>query len=442
MAVIKLEDFTIFDGDLSEERWKKLSIHECDDENVKNRFLRKMVEVNTKNKEQLRDLLGGKKIYTTIEEIRASVDFLRIKEIMYNEWTMGDVKYEVGSRKWYLENNPLKMALDELYRFATIMNVCTERGASEKQIIEVLKGEYFYNENVNKIRNLPKLTRLFNIIYEGVLERWQLKNCYDGMVAKIMDELGRKPKKYIMELSTDAIDILTCSVTNNFSSCFNICNGGCNMASTNYLALDRTTAILKIYEDNDKNRECMKCGALDFNNSIARVFVSFDVDDRKRMVIGRLYPDNKILDYDSLKTILFPLLKCEDISKGEWVEDMIINYGNNYVGYADYNESWNVGYMATFNCKRISVGDMGMVFYNYMTDSFDTSTKYLLFSSSMWELTETSRWQLARDTAIKSYNRDKEECETTINIVDYTSTSIVDAFNSIVSVDFDPFDLH
>ena len=37
------------------------------------------------------------------------------------------------------------------------------------------------------------------------------------------------------------------------------------------------------------------------------------------MVIGRLYPDDKILNYDNLKEILFPLLKCEDTSKGQWV---------------------------------------------------------------------------------------------------------------------------
>ena len=131
------------------------------------------------------------------------------------------------------------------------------------------------------------------------------------------------------------------------------------------------------------------------------------------MVIGRLYPDDKILNYDNLKEILFPLLKCEDTSKGQWVKNMIIDYGDNYVGYRDYNQSWNWGYLANTKCKRLHVGDKGCVFYNIFTNRFEVSDKYELRTGRMWDLTSSSYNQLEKDIIIKPYVEDKEESEDT-----------------------------
>ena len=438
MAIEMMKDFEIFDGVLNGGRWSDLHIYMVDNEDMRDRFLERVVEENTKNKSKLRDLLGGKKLYTLVKETRASVNFDKIKEIIYNEIKDKRIKLRLGDATWHIENRKIDNAVEELYRFGTLLGYAFSSGAREEEIIAVLKEEYFYNENITKMRNIPKLTRLFKMIYDGVIDRWKITENYEPVVAKIMDELGRKPKNYILELSTDAIDILTCSVSNNFTSCFNISKGGCNLASTNYLAIDRTTAILKLYELNDENVKRMELGNLDYSQSVARTFVSFDVDDNKRMVIGRLYPDNKILDYDSLKTILFPLLKCKDDSKGEWVEDMLINYGNNYVGYADYNESWNMGYMATSNCKKLNVGDMGMVFYNKFTDTFDVSDRYYLQTGYMYSLTNMSQNKLERDWAIKECDEDKEECESSIDgtrfAYAYSTTYDLDTTNNISSM--------
>lgn len=415
MAIEMIQDFEIFDGVLNASRWRDLKIYMVDDEDMRDRFLERVIEENVKNKNKLRELLGGKKLYTIVKETRLNVNYTKINELFCRGVDDNREKVKLGTNTWHIENRQTRGMLEEIYRFSSIMDYGRESSASDEEILNVLKKEYFYNENIIRMRNIPKTTRLFRMIYDGVIARWNITENYEHIVAQVMDELGRKPKNYILELSTDAIDILTCSVSDNFTSCFNIVKGGCNLASTNYLAIDRTTAVLKLYDLNDTNISEMKSGCLDYNKAIARTFVSYDVDDNKRMVIGRLYPDSKILDYDSLKTILYPLLQCKDDSKGEWVEDMLINYGNNYVGYADYNESWNMGYMATSNCKRLNVGDMGMVFYNKFTDTFDVSDRYYLQTGYMYSLTNMSQSKLERDWSIKMCPPDKEECETTIN---------------------------
>ena len=438
MAIEMIQDFEIFDGVLNAGRWSDLRIYMVDDDDMRDRFLERVIEENIKNKSELRELLGGKKLYTIVKETRPNVNYTKINELFCKGIDDNREKIKLGTNIWHVENRQTRGMLDEIYRFSNIMEYGRNSCAGDEDILNVLKKEYFYNENIIRMRNIPKPTRLFRMIFDGLITRWNITENYEPIVAKIMDELGRKPKNYILELSTDAIDILTCSVSNNFTSCFNISKGGCNLASTNYLAIDRTTAILKLYELNDENVKRMELGNLDYSQAVARTFVSFDVDDNKRMVIGRLYPDNKILDYDSLKTILFPLLQCKDTSKGEWVEDMIINYGNNYVGYADYNESWNVGYMATSNCKRLNVGDMGMVFYNKFTDTFDVSTTYYLQTGYMWTLTNMSQNKLERDWAIKECDDDKEECENSISGTrfeySYAINYDVDTTNNISSM--------
>jgi hypothetical protein len=414
MAITQLEDFKSFDGSLPRERWNNLSIYMCEDNDYRDMFLDKIIEVNLENKSKLRELLGGTKVYTTIKETKSNINYYKINELLSSAVEVINKKYKLGSSRWHIENNKSSHFLEELNRLVRLLDYARNNDADEKDLLEILKLEYFYNDDVVKMRNIPKLTRLFRMIYDKALSRWGIDENYESVVAQIMDELGRKPKNYIMEISTDPIDILTCSVSKNFTSCFDINRGGCNIASTNYLAIDRTTAILKIYELNDKNVVCMEHGTLDFRDAVARAFVSFDVDDNKRMVIGRLYPDDKILNYEDLKTILLPLLKCQDTSKGDWVEDMVINYGGNYVGYADYNESWNVGYMATSNCKRLSVADMGMIFFNPVTLAFDSSNKYYLNSNTLWELTDTSRHKLEMEY-IKHFDIEKEEIESNIS---------------------------
>jgi hypothetical protein len=415
MAIKQLQDFKIFDGDLNADRWSTLYIYGCENDKFRDMFLERIEKENIKNKEKLRELLGGKKVYTIVNSIKNDINGDAIYDIIKDAFQYEDIKMKLGNGRWWIENKRYQNVIVELGRLINISRCAREHDASENEVIEILKKEYYYIEDIVKMRNVPKETRLFRMIFDGILKRHNIEGNYEPQLAKIMDILGRKPKTYILELSTDAIDILTCSVTDNFTSCFNIRSGGCNMASTNYMAIDRTTAVLKLYEYNDKNVASMENGVINYNGAVARVFVSFDVDDNKRMVIGRLYPDNKILNYDSLKEILLPLLKCKDTSKGEWVNDMLINYGHNFVGYADYNESWNVGYMATPNCKRINVADMGMVYYNNIIGDFDTSSNYKLQSGTMWQLTTHSEWKLRASYEVKVATPEKEECETTIN---------------------------
>ena len=163
---------------------------------------------------------------------------------------------------------------------------------------------------------------------------------------------------------------------------------------------------------------------MDWNKAVARAFVSFDTENNQRVVIGRLYPDNKILDYESLKTIILPLLKCENAKSGQWVEDMLVNYGENYTGYKDYVESWNVGFLGKPNSKRISVGANGCVFYNPFRNEFQVSSDWKIDSGSMWTLYDTDKYRLEREEAISPFNEDKEESEQSIcgTLSDYTIT--------------------
>lgn len=421
----QIEDWKMVNSKLSKEQYEQLHIYNCDNDDTRDDFIEKITEVNIKNKEKLRNLLGGNKIYTTIQCENQTIDFSRCSSVLNEYIKYMSKRYDLGRSWWTLENNKLYKAKDELSRFFNLIYCANDYNCvNNDEIIEILKEEYFYNENIQKLRDLPKLTRLFRMIYDGVIDRYKLSNDYEPMVAKIMDELGRKPTKYIMEISTDALDILTCSVSHNFTSCFNISSGGCNHASTNLMAIDETTAVLKLYKLNDTNKELMEKGKLNYIDAVARAFVSFDVDNNKRMVIGRLYPDDKILNYDNLKEILFPLLKCEDTSKGQWVKDMIIDYGDNYVGYKDYNQSWNWGYLANTKCKRLHVGDKGCVFYNIFTDRFEVSDTYRLKTGRMWELTYEETMRLERDMTIKPYVEDNEESE----------SSIVDTTNSIATM--------
>lgn len=411
MAIIQLEDFKAYNGNLPKERYKNLHIYNCDNDDFRDMFIEKVIDENYKNKSKLRELLGGTKLYTIVQSTKGGIDGNEIYEIckdMFKPFV--DEKMKVGRYHWWIENKPNCSAMSEINRLINLSKTCREYDCTDcNELLEILKKEFYYNEDVVKMRNLPKETRLFKTIFEGIAKRYQLNGNYEQGLAKIMDILGRRPKQYILELSTDPIDILTCSVSDNFTSCFNITRGGCNHASVNYLAIDRTTSILKLYELNDKNKVCMENGTLDYQCAVARAFVSFDVDNNKRMVLGRIYPDCKILNHDSMKTILLPLLKCEDTSKGGWVEDMLIDYGDNYVGYKDYNESGNHGYMATSNCKRIGVGDMGMIFYNPFKKSFELSSTYTLYSGSMWTLSDRSEWKLQRDIYVQPFNDSKEE---------------------------------
>ena len=267
-------EFISFNGELTEDRYEDLVIYGSD-KIKRDLFLYKVEQENTLNKEKLRELLGGKKLYTYVKEIRGSINWDKIKEIIYNELyhSREDGYYNVitkplGTKNWKNEHRRLQRFVDELERMVTIM-VCSEewKCSNDKEILDIVKLEYWYNEDIQKIRDLPKLTRLFRVIYDGALKRLQIENKYEPMVAKIMDELGRKPKSYILELSTDYIDILTCSVSDNFTSCFNIKKGSCNMSSTNYLAIDNSTAILKLYECTEENLKQMDKGTMDWNKT-------------------------------------------------------------------------------------------------------------------------------------------------------------------------------
>lgn len=320
-------------------------------------FYKKLDELNLKNKDKLNTLLNGNKLYAIVEYTN--------DEFPYWEYC-NLINDNINVYKQYTDDNC------GIFRFETklsyLNNALRDLGTifsmeiDDNSKLELLKNKYGYLDRIDKIRNMPKFSRLLKLLYDDIKSYFRIDYSNDKLIAKLSDMFSRKSEKYIMELSTEARDMITASVSNNYTSCFDIKRNACNCASVNYLALDNDTAILKIYKYNDDNLAKMKLGCMDFVDSVSRRYINFGIKDNNivQFSLGRAYPDDNILNVKDMSDIIQTLISTK---LNEYCIDYYLTYGKDYVGYKDFNKSGNyTRYSREYDLIKSHIGNCGCLF--------------------------------------------------------------------------------
>ena len=321
-------------------------------------FYKKLDELNLKNKDKLNSLLSGNKLYAVVEYTNDDFPLFEYKNLIAENINIYQQYCDSDNNNTFRYESKLCYLYDALIDLGRIFSM----EIPDKLRLEVLKNKFGYLDRVDKIRDLPKFSRLLKLLYDDIKGYFRINYSNDKLIAKLSDMFSRKAEKYIMELSTEARDMITASVSNNYTSCFDIKRNACNCASVNYLALDNNTAILKIYKYNDDNLAKMKLGCMDFVDSVARRYINFGIKDNDivQFSLGRAYPDDKVLNAKDLGDIIQTLISTKLDS---YYFDYILTYGKDYVGYKDFNKSGNyTRYANENNLVKSHIGNCGCLF--------------------------------------------------------------------------------
>lgn len=407
-----------YNKELSSNRFKDVEIHGLDDNN-KLLFMNALDLENRKNKSKLRDLLGGIKTYGIIEYEADKMDYYHWDNITES------IPTRINSSCGYDFYLPERLFYDSLQSFKTYHYAVESNLINKDEALKLLLTQFNYMPRISKLRDLPKWSRLLRMLFDDCIEVFKLTGNYESIYAKLSDMLVRKPKKYILELSTDCRDMITSSVSENFTSCFDVKKGGCNMCSTNYLAIDNNTMVLKIYSCDEDNLNAMKNGIMPYDRAVARRYISVDTDNNlESLVIGRAYPDDNILEENEVaKIIALNILGWSEDSKVTHSTRCEVEYGNNYSGYADYNQS-KTHFYTNGKYFRIKVGNKGAIIYNPLTDNYETNTTYKLINNTMCLLYEKDYLKM-QDSCIPTISREPTLCTRTITS-DYISAMVDD----------------
>lgn len=398
-----ISEFKPYLNTLNGDRLQDITMQDFEEETEKMRFLKAIDLENKKNKSKLVELLGGVKTYMIIEYENETINYNQFENIIYNEIPNLVTPNDTGWDFYSVDSHLYNM----LYRFKKWHYIYSNNSIDKNKLIELIKKECAFMPRVSNIRDLPKWSRLLRMIFDDCIEVFKITNNYEPLYAKLSDMFSRKPKKYILELSTDCRDMLTASVSTNFTSCFNIRKGGSNRCSVNYLTIDNNTLVAKVYTYDDDNLKAMESGIMPYDRAVARRFISLDTDNNfESMILGRAYPDDTILSQSDLATILeYKLLNLNISTNIRHTTSGGVNYGRNYSGYADYNCSRTHFY--TFNTSnfRMKVGNKGAIIYNPITDKYVVTTDYKLIPSSICLLSESDYSNMGLDDGAVNISR-------------------------------------
>ena len=416
-----------YNKELSSDRFKDVEIRGLDNNN-KLLFMNALELENRKNKSKLRELLGGIKTYGIIEYESDSMNYYQWDNIT------DDIPKRIQSPCGYDFSRPERLFYDSLQNFKTYHYVVESHLMNKDDALKILLTQFSYMPRISKLRDLPKWSRLLRMLFDDCIEVFKLNGNYEPIYAKLSDMLSRKPKKYILELSTDCRDMITASVSENFTSCFDVRKGGCNMCSTNYLAMDNNTMVLKIYTCDDDNLKAMENGVMPYDRAVARRYISVDTDNHlESLIIGRAYPDDNILEQNEIATIIGEnLLGWTSASSITHSTRYSVDYGENYSGYADYNNS-KTHFCMNGNNFRIKVGNKGAIIYNPLNDKYETNNTYRLISNTMCLLCEKDYLKM-QDKCTPTISREPTLCTRGITS-DYISAIVDDIIQNGPTID-------
>lgn len=317
-------------------------------------FLKNVNNGALDNKKDIIDKIGGAETYAILSQIiepsdeQYYTDFIdKINELI---WKVAPNWFEDLTK----QENVIALHKD----LKRLRDVILNFKQSDENRIEFLKEYWSDFEYVSRLRNrLPKISKVVANILEYLLKKHNLYNEYSKHIPIILNTLGSvKKRQYIVVLSTTPSAIYSASVSEYFNSCYDIRSGGHAYASSVcYLAQDNKVAVLKVFEDNEENREKLDMGVGMLSSSkkaLARRFVFLHkskYNSKTILTLGKSYPNASILDGIFLGKELYTLL-IDNISKNELSANKLeeskyvskITYSKWFKGYEDLLEKGGV----------------------------------------------------------------------------------------------------
>lgn len=337
-------------------------------------FLKNVNNGALENKKDIIDKMGGVELYSimsqTIEtdDEQYYVDFVdKINNLI---WTVVPM---------WQHNHVSQERLALHYALKSLRNIIVSFRETDEDRINRLKGLWSDFEYVSRLRNqLPKLSKVVANIMEYLLKKYNLYDEYSSYIPIILNTLGSiKSKQYIVVLSTTPSAIYSASVSTYFNSCYDIRKDGhCYASSVSYLAQDDKVAIMKVFEDNETNREKLDMGVGFLSSSkdaLARRFVFIHNSKNKDntiLTLGKCYPNANIMDGIFLGKELYALLVDKDINKDDLVHYKLED-GGIYRSKISYSK-WFRGYEDLLEKGGLTISKNGISENDKELENFDT----------------------------------------------------------------------
>ena len=332
--------------------------------NANDRFINNCVDRVKRTKEEIINGLGGVEIYSIME-----MDLEQRDDEQLAKFASSLAKMQELSWGYMADNNYNHAQISNcLNDYEVLCHVMSLNGDERK--ISKLK-EYFNElEFVSRLRTtLPKETKVVSNILTHIVKKHNLDSSIEKLAPSVIDTLGStKKKQYIVIISTAPSAIYTASVSKYFDSCYDIRDRGhCYASSVSYLALDKQTAIMKIFELNDENLNLLNTGGIGALSStrqaLARRFVFFKKDSEEKetlVILGKAYPNEMQLEGSFFSKEIYKLYtkdNTSDLDSYPLFDHKYYNkisYSNWFTGYKDLVEKGGmIAHKSTFEPKDI-----------------------------------------------------------------------------------------
>ena len=282
------------------------------------RFINNCVERIRHTKKEIIENLGGVELYTIMEMDLEQKDEETLAKFSSKLATMQELSWGYMADNDFTHANITHCLND----YEVLLNVLSLNNDNDK--ISKLKERFNELEFVSRLRNvLPKETKVISNILTYIVKKHNLDSSIEKLIPSVLDTLGsNKKKQYIVVLSTAPSAIYTASVSRYFDSCYDIRNGGhCYASSVSYLALDKNTAIMKVFEMNEENLNLLNTGGIGALSStrqaLARRFVFFKKDKEEKnnlVILGKAYPNEMQLEGSFFSKEIYKLYTKDNTS--------------------------------------------------------------------------------------------------------------------------------
>ena len=350
-------------------------------------FLTNVNNGSINNKKELIKKMGGVEVYTILSQLIEPTD-----KSYYLEFVA-----EINSLRWKV-STPGNELFEEI---GLLRDIITRTDKEDDWKIAHFKDKWGELEFVSRLRDrLPKISKVISNILTYILKKYNVYNDYSSHIPIILNTLGSvKSKQYILVLSTLPSAIYSASVSKYFNSCYDIRDHGHGYcASVSYLAQDDKVAIMKVFEDNETNREKLDMGVGVLSSSrdaLARRFVFLHKtrdEENSTLSLGKCYPNANIMDGLFLGKELYKLFVDNSLTNEEIVTTKSeesryfsnkISYSKWFRGYEDLLEKGGIAVSKNAICESEDFikNEKGMVVGNKGLYQIDTGL-YVKYTSS------------------------------------------------------------
>jgi hypothetical protein len=207
----------------------------------------------------------------------------------------------------------------------------------ENENVRVYLRDWLLSKDIKGIRDNTPLLKLVNMY---------LRYCNWGNdeISRILEKLQYKmTRKYIVSISNAGYSQLTSSWSSNYSSCYELCEGGYR-ASNVYLMGDYNNYIVKIFQHTDGNMEKINDDSLKVSRGVISRFNFYcQVTDKPYILVNKVYGSYEFTTSQNYKPLVKSLLSelgVNDIELYESSEcfNCLENgiYCYDFHGYEDY----------------------------------------------------------------------------------------------------------